>query len=88
MSLVNSDRYAVLELATVVSFRVMLPAGLNFLEQVSALLARIMEVAMHCVRHGAVAAQAVAHLLLQPEVDLHEVQLGFSLELLENIDVG
>jgi hypothetical protein len=49
----------VLEQATVVAIRAVLPTGLNFLEQVRALLVWIMEAAMHGVCHGAVTALAI-----------------------------
>ena len=43
----------------------------------------------HCVCHGTMAALAIAHLCLQPEVDLHAIELGFPswTEVPEDIDV-
>ena len=43
----------------------------------------------HCVCHGTMAALAIAHLCLQPEVDLHAIELGFpsQVEVPKDIDV-
>ena len=52
---------------------------LNFLERIRALLARIQEVVMLGVHHGAASALATAH--HRSDVDLRAMEPEFSLEL-------
>ena len=56
-----------------------LPAGLNFLEHVCALPARIQEVVTHGVRHGAASSLAATH--LHSEANLRAVEPRFPPEL-------
>lgn len=66
------------------------PVGSSFHEHALSLPARVREVMAHGVRHGDIVALAVAHLYLQPRVDLRGMALGFPLraEVSRNIDVG
>lgn len=65
------------------------PAGSNFHQRALGFPARIKEVTVHGVRHGAATALFVTHIHLQPRVDLHMVAPGFSsrAEVLKNVDI-
>ena len=67
---------AVMEQLNAVS---VLSVGLNFLERVHALPARIQEVMTHGVRHGGASTLATTH--LHSDMDLRAVEPGFPLEL-------
>jgi hypothetical protein len=51
----------------------------GFCEQALGLSARIRDVTVHDIHHGAAVALAIAHLHLQPEVDLHAIEPRFPL---------
>lgn len=80
----------VLEEAVSVAIELVQPAGSSFNKQAGSFSARIREVTVHGVRHGAVAALATSHLRLQPKVDLHVMELGFPSRAVvpKNIDIG
>lgn len=67
--------------------RLVLPATLGFHEWICGVLMRIREVEVHGVRHRATTALVTAHLRLQPKVNLHMVELGFPVEVPDDVDV-